>query len=112
MSTRRAAYTGDLNRFLFGSLSGVESTSSCARRSSPSSSRRCACCHTGAGGDDVRRDARQDASGLRPRLTHFALLALNRDHVRRLVLDGREPARVRVLVAPPAAAALLAAASP
>lgn len=108
MSTRRASYTGDLNRFLFGSISGVES-------------------------DELLRQAviagivtigvlvlyrallvmtfdetLARMLGLHPRLTHFALLALIAVSIVGSFSTVGNLLVFAFLVAPPAAAALVA----
>jgi ABC-type Mn2+/Zn2+ transport system permease subunit len=108
MSTRRAAYTGDLNRFLFGSITGVESDELV---------RQAVIAVIVAGGVLLLSRALLVMTfdetlarmvGLRPRLTHFALLALIAISIVGSFSTVGNLLVFAFLVAPPAAAALLA----
>jgi len=108
MSTRRAAYTGDLNRFLFGSISGVESDELI---------RQAVIAVVVAGGVLLLYRALLVMTfdetlarmlGLRPLLTHFALLALIAVSIVGSFATVGNLLVFAFLVAPPAAAALIA----
>jgi ABC-type Mn2+/Zn2+ transport system permease subunit len=108
MSTRRAAYTGDLNRFLFGSISGVESDELVRQA--------VIAVIVTAGVVVLYRallvmtfdETLARMLGLRPRLTHFALLALIAISIVGSFSTVGNLLVFAFLVAPPAAAALLA----
>jgi ABC-type Mn2+/Zn2+ transport system permease subunit len=108
MSTRRAAYTGDLNRFLFGSISGVESDELV---------RQAVIAVVVAVGVLLLYRALVVMTfdetlarmlGLRPRLTHFALLALIAISIVGSFSTVGNLLVFAFLVAPPATAALFA----
>jgi ABC-type Mn2+/Zn2+ transport system permease subunit len=108
MSTRRAAYTGDLNRFLFGSISGVES-GELARQAVIAGI-------VVVGVAVLYRalvvmtfdETLAKMLGLRPRLTHFVLLALVAFSIVGSFATVGNLLVFAFLVAPPAAAALVA----